>query len=119
MKKIATILVVLALLGPAIYAQDRNEVVNAYNEGAKVVKTDINAAIVSFENVIFFSLFFPMQRREISGITTILLFWILFRISGGNCFGKMECGTWSSSGYIVKFLVFLFLFPESKYTPNT
>ncbi|MBK9389459.1 MAG: hypothetical protein IPN68_04410 [Bacteroidetes bacterium] len=52
MKKIATILVVLALLGPAINAQDRNEVVNAYNEGAKVVKTDINAAIVSFENVI-------------------------------------------------------------------
>jgi len=52
MKKIAIILLTLALSGPAINAQDRNEVVNAYNEGAKVVKTDINAAIVSFENVI-------------------------------------------------------------------
>ncbi len=52
MRKIVTILAVFVILGAKLDAQDRNDVVNAYNEGAKASKTDIKAAIVSFENVI-------------------------------------------------------------------
>jgi len=52
MKKIVTILAIFALLFTKLDAQDRNDVVNAYNEGAKSSKTDIKAAIASFENVI-------------------------------------------------------------------
>ncbi len=52
MKKTVTILAIFALLFTTLTAQDRNDVVNAYNEGAKASKTDIIAAIASFENVI-------------------------------------------------------------------
>ena len=52
MKKIVIILAVFVILGVKLDAQDRNDVVNAYNEGAKASKTDIKAAIASFENVI-------------------------------------------------------------------
>jgi len=48
----AAIIVFLFVLGVNANAQDRNEVVTAYNEGAKASKTDIKAAIASFENVI-------------------------------------------------------------------
>ncbi|MBI5009524.1 MAG: tetratricopeptide repeat protein [Bacteroidia bacterium] len=52
MKKIVIIMAVFVILCVKLDAQDRNEVLNAYNEGAKASKTDIKAAITSFENVI-------------------------------------------------------------------
>ena len=52
MKKIAGIVVVSAILGTALMAQERNDVIKVYNEGAKAVQTDIQAAIEAFENVI-------------------------------------------------------------------
>jgi tetratricopeptide (TPR) repeat protein len=55
MKKFSLITMVLFLLIAAINAQDRNEVVNAYNEGAKTAQTDAKAAIASFENVVALS----------------------------------------------------------------
>jgi tetratricopeptide (TPR) repeat protein len=55
MRKIAGILVVLAIIGTSLYAQDRNEVIKFYNEGAKAMQTDPKAAIAAFENVITLS----------------------------------------------------------------
>jgi tetratricopeptide (TPR) repeat protein len=51
-RKSLGIIVLAAACGINILAQDRNEVIRAYNEGAKVAQTDPKAAIVSFENVI-------------------------------------------------------------------
>lgn len=36
-------------------AQERNDVIKVYNEGAKAIQTDLNAAIQAFENVIILS----------------------------------------------------------------
>lgn len=44
--------VVFALFSVNLRAQDRNEVIAAYNEGAKAMQTDVPAAITSFEKVI-------------------------------------------------------------------
>jgi len=55
MRKIAGILVVLAIIGTSLYAQDRNEVIKFYNEGAKAMQTDPKAAIAAFENVVTLS----------------------------------------------------------------
>jgi len=52
MKKTLTFLAILAILGARLDAQDRNDVVNAYNEGAKASKTDVKAAIAAFENTV-------------------------------------------------------------------
>ncbi len=35
-----------------VFAQERNDVIKVYNEGAKAVKTDLKAAIQAFENVV-------------------------------------------------------------------
>ena len=53
--KIVSLFVVVVISTATIKAQGRNDVVNAYNEGARVVKTDPMAAIKSFENVISLS----------------------------------------------------------------
>ena len=55
LSKIAGILVVFVLIGTRINAQERNEVIKSYNEGAKVMQTDPKAALVAFENVITLS----------------------------------------------------------------
>jgi tetratricopeptide (TPR) repeat protein len=55
MKKFSLIMMAVFLLVTAINAQDRNEVVNAYNEGAKTAQSDAKAAIASFENVVALS----------------------------------------------------------------
>lgn len=55
MKKLTGVLVVAAVLGTNLYAQERNDVIKAYNEGAKAMQTDLKAAITSFENVITLS----------------------------------------------------------------
>ena len=41
-----------ALYGFMLYAQERNDVIKAYNEGAKVMQTDVPAAIKAFEDAI-------------------------------------------------------------------
>lgn len=55
MSKIAGTLAAFVLVVTNINAQDRNEVIKAYNEGAKAVQTDPKAAIAAFENVITLS----------------------------------------------------------------
>jgi len=52
MRKIAGIMVVSAILGANLNAQTRNDVISAYNEGAKASQTDAGAAIVAFEQVV-------------------------------------------------------------------
>ena len=52
LRKLAGIVALSAVMGTALSAQDRNEVIKVYNEGAKASQTDIPAAIASFENVI-------------------------------------------------------------------
>jgi tetratricopeptide (TPR) repeat protein len=52
MRKTAGILLVSAFIGTSLYAQDRNEVIKFYNEGAKAAQTDPKAAIAAFENVV-------------------------------------------------------------------
>ncbi len=54
-KKIAGFLVISAVIGINLNAQDRNDVIKAYNDGAKAMQTDIPAAIVAFENVVTLS----------------------------------------------------------------
>jgi tetratricopeptide (TPR) repeat protein len=55
MRKTAGILVVSAIIGTSLHAQDRNDVIKAYNEGAKSAQTDVPAAIKAFEDVITLS----------------------------------------------------------------
>lgn len=50
--KIAGILVVSAIIGTNLHAQERNDVIKVYNEGAKLMLTDIPAAIKAFEDVV-------------------------------------------------------------------
>ncbi len=52
LRKVAAILVVSGLMATVTNAQDRNEVIAAYNEGTKVLQTDAPAAIKAFENAI-------------------------------------------------------------------
>ena len=52
---IAGIVVFAAFFGISLNAQDRNEVITYYNEGAKAMQTDIPAAIKAFETVITLS----------------------------------------------------------------
>jgi len=52
LRKVAGILVVSALMVFVAGAQDLNQVIQAYNEGAKTMQTDPAAAIVAFENAI-------------------------------------------------------------------
>lgn len=53
--KAACLLVVLAIAGTTLNAQSRNDVIRAYNEGVKAVKTDPQGAIKAFENVVSLS----------------------------------------------------------------
>jgi tetratricopeptide (TPR) repeat protein len=52
MKLVVGMIVVSALFGVSLNAQDRNDVITHYNEGAKAMQTDVPAAIAAFENVI-------------------------------------------------------------------
>ena len=55
MRKIAGILIVSAIFFANLNAQTRNDVINAYNEGAKAMQTDVKTAIEAFEKVILLS----------------------------------------------------------------
>jgi len=48
-------LVILLIICTKSEAQERNDVIKVYNEGAKAIQNDIKAAIQSFENVIVLS----------------------------------------------------------------
>jgi len=52
MRKIAGMLMFSALACTVLQAQDRNAVIAAFNEGAKLTKTDVPGAIKAFENTI-------------------------------------------------------------------
>ncbi len=52
MRKIAWILVASIIIGTNLSAQERNDVIKAYNESAKLMQTDVQAAIKAFENAI-------------------------------------------------------------------
>ncbi|MBK7710666.1 MAG: hypothetical protein IPJ37_06790 [Bacteroidales bacterium] len=53
--KISGMLIVSFILGANLSAQTRNDVVNAYNEGAKAMQTDPKTAIEAFEKVVVLS----------------------------------------------------------------
>lgn len=55
MEKIAAVLVLTAFFGTSLNAQERNDVITVYNEGAKSMQTDVKAAIIAFEKVITLS----------------------------------------------------------------
>jgi len=55
LNKIAGILALLVVAVTGLNAQDRNDVIKSYNEGAKAMQTDPKAAIAAFENVITLS----------------------------------------------------------------
>ena len=50
-----TILISSVILCASLNAQERNDVIQAYNEGAKLMQTDIPGAIKAFENVVSLS----------------------------------------------------------------
>ena len=52
MRNIAAIIIVSAIYSASLSAQERNDVIAAYNEGAKSMQTDVPAAIKAFENVV-------------------------------------------------------------------
>jgi len=52
LRKVAGILVISALMVSVARSQDRNAVIQAFNDGAKASQTDIPAAIKAFENAI-------------------------------------------------------------------
>lgn len=51
----AAVFVVSALFASNLCAQERNDVIKVYNEGVKVMQTDVKAAIAAFENVVALS----------------------------------------------------------------
>jgi tetratricopeptide (TPR) repeat protein len=55
MRKISGILIFSAIIGGNLNAQTRNDVISAYNDGAKVIQTDVKAAIDAFEKVVVLS----------------------------------------------------------------
>ena len=55
MRRLALILISTTIISANLNAQTRSEVIDAYNEGAKTMQTDVNAAIVAFEKVVVLS----------------------------------------------------------------
>jgi tetratricopeptide (TPR) repeat protein len=55
MRKIAGIIIVSTIIGANLNAQTRNDVIDAYNEGAKTMQTDFKTAIEAFEKVVVLS----------------------------------------------------------------
>ena len=55
MRNITAFLIISVVTGTNLNAQERNDVIKVYNEGAKVAQTDTQAAIKAFENVVTLS----------------------------------------------------------------
>ncbi len=51
-KYLAGVLFLFIIIGVDLNGQTRNDVIKAFNEGAQAAKTDVNAAISAFENVV-------------------------------------------------------------------
>lgn len=54
-KNLAGLLFLFILIGVDLNGQTRSDVIKVFNEGAQAVKTDLNAAISAFENVVVLS----------------------------------------------------------------
>lgn len=54
-RKTAGIIIFLLMLGISMSGQDRNELIKVYNDGARLVQTNVDSAIIAFENVISMS----------------------------------------------------------------
>lgn len=54
-RNLAAILLISAIFSSNLNAQERNDVIKAYNDGAKSIQTDVKAAISAFENVVILS----------------------------------------------------------------
>ncbi len=52
LRKATGILVIIVIISFSINGQTRSDVIKVYNEGAKATKTDVNASIAAFENVV-------------------------------------------------------------------
>jgi len=52
MMRFTALAVVAVFYAASLSGQDRNDVITAYNEGAKAYQTDVNAAIIAFEKAI-------------------------------------------------------------------
>jgi len=52
LKSFAAILIVSAVTGLSLSAQTRNDVITAFNEGAKAMQTDVKASIEAFEKAV-------------------------------------------------------------------
>jgi hypothetical protein len=55
MRNMAGIMILIAVTGANLSAQDRNDVITVYNEGAKSMQNDIPAAIKAFEEAVVLS----------------------------------------------------------------
>jgi len=55
LRNISGIMILYVLIGTNLNGQDRNDVIKAYNEGAKSMQSDIPAAIKAFEEVVVLS----------------------------------------------------------------
>ena len=55
LRNLSGILFAAAISGANLFGQERNDVINIYNEGAKVMQNDPKAAITAFENVVSLS----------------------------------------------------------------
>lgn len=55
MRNMAGIMILIAVTGTNLSAQDRNDVITVYNEGAKSIQNDIPAAIKAFEEAVVLS----------------------------------------------------------------
>ena len=51
-RMVAGMIVISAIFGVSLNGQDRNDVIQVYNEGAKAIQTDVPAAIAAFEKVV-------------------------------------------------------------------
>lgn len=53
--KITWVLIISTIMAANLRAQERNDVIKVYNEGARAIQTDVQAAITAFENVVTLS----------------------------------------------------------------
>ncbi|HEX2967863.1 MAG TPA: tetratricopeptide repeat protein [Bacteroidales bacterium] len=53
--KTAGVLILSFIFGVSLSGQDRNELINVYNAGAKAAQTNVDSAIIAFENVVSMS----------------------------------------------------------------
>lgn len=88
MRKIAGILVVSAIIGSNLKAQELNDVIQAYNEGAKSMQTDVPAAIQAFEKVVTLSDKVGETANDLRQKAIQVLPGLYFKVANDNLKGK-------------------------------